>query len=559
MKKFAIGMIISAVDKVTAPINGIVKNVQNASARMSSAMSKATARIHGEKQGKEGGMFGEMFKAEAAWDVLKETTEKVIDFGKECVDAGDEASISFQRLKTLMTNVKGTTIENVSAVSELAEKISQKTVLDASALKYGQSQLASYQLTATQIKQLTPALADLAAAQYGVNASGEQLYNSANQIGKVFVGETGALKRAGISFSGAEEKIMKTGTAAQKTAELVKVLHENYGGLAESLTKTSKGKAAQSQHMIRLVQEQIGNALSPISDMWNKALVEMLPTVAVFAKKLPGVIDGGLSALTKTAQPLLMSFGKIVAPAFAEFKKPAVVNALKQIGAAFMRILPLVVQIFGAVLRTGLKMVAVALPTIVPMIQRIADVIVVVANGALWLWNHALSPLLVWLAGFAVPWILRFYLGWLAVVEAVQIAGKWFSAVWNNDLLPFFQKVGKWFSDTWNKARNVFDSFKTWFLANWKTILDVVSPGLGLMANVFDKAAAVFHVKGIGQTSAPAATGAPARSVGAQPPQAQKAHMTVDFKNLPRGARVLTNKSAPHVDLRMGYNGLLAR
>jgi hypothetical protein len=552
-------MIISAVDKVTAPINGIVKNVQNASSRMSSAMNKAMGRVHGEKHGKEGGMFGEMFKADAAWDILKDATEKVVDFGKECLEAGDEASISFQRLKTLMTNVKGTTMENVSAVSELAEKISQKTVLDASALKYGQSQLASYQLSAAQIKQLTPALADLAAAQYGVNASGEQLYNSANQIGKVFVGETGALKRAGISFSGAEEHIMKTGTAAQKTAELVKVLHENYGGLAESLTKTSKGRAAQSQHMARLVQEQIGDALSPIRDLWNKTLVSLLPSVAVFAKKLPGVIDSGLSGIEKIGKPLLESFGKIIAPAFAEFKKPAVVNALKQIWAVVMRILPVVVRIFGAVLKTGLKMIARALPTIVPMIQRIADVVIVVANGALWLWNHALSPLLVWLAGFAVPWILRFNFGWLAVVEAIQLAGKWFSNVWNSDLLPFFQKVGKWFADTWNKAKIVFDSFKTWFLANWKSILDVVAPGLGLMANVFDKAAAVFHVKGIGQTSAPIATGAPARNLGTQPAPTQKAHVTVDFKNLPRGARVSTNKSAPHVDLRMGYNGLLAR
>jgi len=60
---------------------------------------------------------------------------------------------------------------------------------------------------------------------------------------------------------------------------------------------------------------------------------------------------------------LLESFGKIIAPAFAEFKKPAVVNALKQIWAVIMRILPVVVRIFGAVLKTGLTMIARALPT----------------------------------------------------------------------------------------------------------------------------------------------------------------------------------------------------
>ena len=35
--------------------------------------------------------------------------------------------------------------------------------------------------------------------------------------------------------------------------------------------------------------------------------------------------------------------------------------------------------------------------------------------------------------------------------------------------------------------------------------------------------------------------------------------VTVDFKNMPQGARVTANKSAPNIDLRMGYNGILAR
>jgi len=162
---------------------------------------------------------------------------------------------------------------------------------------------------------------------------------------------------------------------------------------------------------------------------------------------------------------------------------------------------------------------------------------------------------------------LRFH-GYCASISAgwplwrrFQVAGNGFSAVWNNDLLPFFQKVGKWFSDTWNKAKSVFDSFKTWFLANWKTILDVVRAWTRTHGECLRQGGrsvsrqrdwANFHA---GATGAPAVgkcrSGAATR---------RRRTWTVDLRTCRAAApRFRPNNPRRTSTLRMGYNGLLAR
>jgi hypothetical protein len=564
LKQFAISMVLSAVDKVTAPINGIVKNVQGASSRMTRAIENASVKIGRQRMGEEGrgGMFGEMFKAEVAVDVIKDVGEKVIEFGKTCVEANDEASISAQRLQTLMRNVKGTTIEQVGAVSELAEKTSMHTVAEASALKYGQSQLASYQMNAAQIKKLTPALADLATAEYGVNANSEQFYAAANQMGKVFVGETGALKRAGISFTAVEEKIMKSGTAAQKTAELVKVLKENYGGLAESLTKTGKGAAAQAEHAFKLVQEKIGAALEPIRTEFWKTIGSITPGLEALAKKLPAAVKKGTGVFDKDILPIFKNMGKTIAPAFKEFQNPAVTNALKQMGAVVMRVLPVAGRLLSLVIKTALVVIARAIPTLVPMVKKVGDFLVIAGNAAIWLWTKALDPLFKWLASWAIPWIIRLNFGWVAVAESLDFLGRKVASFWNGSLLPFFRNVGAFFKNTFGAAKQIFEAFASWLVDRWRSVVSFFQPTLGSISGAIRGIGSFLGFKTSlsisGGAASPMPSAAEVRPLAPLPfPRAQQ--IQVDFKNLPKGARVSSSNAAPNVNLSMGYNSLLPR
>jgi hypothetical protein len=229
---------------------------------------------------------------------------QIVQFGKEAIEAADGQYKAEARLEQLMGNVKGTTAANIDGIKKYASELQALTTVGDEAAMTGASQLATFQLQSSSIKQLMPALNDLAVGTYGVNVSEEQMQQSANLLGKVFTGQVGALTRVGVTFNATQESILKNGTEAEKTAALVDVLKQNYGGLAQKMAATPTGRIIQLKNAWGDVQEEIGMRLYP-------AITSLFGWVAT---KIPRVQSIIIRALDSVKPPLVYIKNSILPP-----------------------------------------------------------------------------------------------------------------------------------------------------------------------------------------------------------------------------------------------------
>lgn len=138
-------------------------------------------------------------------------------------------------------------------------------------------------------------MADLIAQQKGLNATQSDAVTIGNLIGKVMAGQTSALSRAGIIMDEYQEKILKTGTEAQKAATLAEVLKQNVGGVNEALAQTDAGKIAVTTNLLGRAQDEIGGKL-----MHLKAEV-----FGFAAQYIPGLQTAALNLIDKVEPKIL--------------------------------------------------------------------------------------------------------------------------------------------------------------------------------------------------------------------------------------------------------------
>ena len=147
----------------------------------------------------------------------------------------------------------------------------------------GQSQLATFQMQTESIAKLTPALQTMAVAQYGVNVSQEQLQNTANQLGRAFMGFDGALTRIGVTLNEAQKEILKTGTEMEKVDTLTKIIEGNFGDLNTAMRNTTEGALKAAQNSWGDFQELLGSKLAPtLINISNKLVDDIIPAMTSF-------------------------------------------------------------------------------------------------------------------------------------------------------------------------------------------------------------------------------------------------------------------------------------
>lgn len=201
------------------------------------------------------------------------------DFVVDCCSGVMELERANTRLSTLMLNTKGNTQEMADGIIKYGDALELVTTIEGDATVAGASQLATFQLQGDNIKKLLPSLQNLAVGQYGVNVTQENMIQSANLLGKVMNGQTGALSKAGVSFTEQQKKILQTGTESQKTSALIEVLDQNFGGLAEKMAQTDEGKMIQLRNVVGSVKDEFGFALMPAVSKFVTYLTGKIPTI----------------------------------------------------------------------------------------------------------------------------------------------------------------------------------------------------------------------------------------------------------------------------------------
>lgn len=299
------------------------------------------------------------------------------------------------RLASQLRLVVKTREEGIKAqqeINKIADAGELNTVVAGSATVAGASQLATYGIKPENIKALLPALQDLSVSMYGVNVSEEQMIQTAQLMGRVFSGQTGALSRYGIQMTDAQKKILETGTQAQKTAAVVELLGGSFGGLAENMAKSSAGAAAQFRNLWGKMFETVGKSSADAFGEIYKSLKNQLPRITAIVQQVMDMVVPFILWVANTGIPFIVSALEAILP--------IVQSIYNFIANNFSWIEPLISGIGAALLTLG---------TILGTVAGFTKIV----TAATWLWNAALNAnpimLVITLIAGLIVWLVRLW------------------------------------------------------------------------------------------------------------------------------------------------------
>lgn len=171
------------------------------------------------------------------------------------------------KLTTVMRQRMSATAEDVASVNAAVAAQTKLGVVGGTVQRSGLQQLATFASHKRTLTALLPAMNNLLTQQKGLNATSEDAVGIANLLGKALQGQTGALRRVGITFSETQEKALKAGNEGERAAMLAEIITQNVGNMNAELAKTDAGKAKQLANSFGGVLTNIGKALMPYQSM----------------------------------------------------------------------------------------------------------------------------------------------------------------------------------------------------------------------------------------------------------------------------------------------------
>ena len=180
-------------------------------------------------------------------DVLKGLTEEYA-----------AAEIAETKLTTVMQQRMGATEAEIQSIKDLAEAQQKLGVIEDDVQLSGAQQIATFLKEKESLETLLPAMNNLLAQQKGLNATAQDAVTVGNLMGKVMQGQTSALTRVGITFTEAEEKVLKYGDEQARAAMLAQVITNNVGDMNAELAKTDAGQIKQLETSIGDLRESLG-------------------------------------------------------------------------------------------------------------------------------------------------------------------------------------------------------------------------------------------------------------------------------------------------------------
>lgn len=183
----------------------------------------------------------------------------------------------------LRQRVKATDAE-IDSIKRLASAQQAIGVIGDEVQLAGAQQLATFISRKDSLDKLIPSMNNLLAQQKGLNATDQDAVNIGNLMGKVMQGQTSALTRVGITFTAAEEKLLKYGNEQQRAATLAQVINNNVGQMNQALANTPEGKLKQHANTMGDLQERVGRLYSVVK-------ASLLPLFDAVSNSLEGVIS----------------------------------------------------------------------------------------------------------------------------------------------------------------------------------------------------------------------------------------------------------------------------
>lgn len=188
------------------------------------------------------------------------------------------------KIETVMKQRMKSTAAEVQSIKDLASEIQSLGVIGDEVSLSGAQQLATFLNSEEALKTLMPAMDNLLAQQKGLNASAGDAVSVGNLMGKVMQGQTSALTRVGITFTAAQEKVLKYGNEQERAAMLAQVITDNVGEMNKALANTDLGRQQQLSNTLGDIKEKFGQVYTNVKTL-------ILPILNKFADMLDSIAD----------------------------------------------------------------------------------------------------------------------------------------------------------------------------------------------------------------------------------------------------------------------------
>ncbi len=438
----------TAYVQIVPSAQGISGKISDALApEASAAGTKAGTTIGTNMKAKLSSLSGKLFKAGT---IATAVSVPIIAGIKKSFEAYQVQNAAETKLTEIYKTRMGVGKKAAKQTMELASALQKEGVVGDEVALSGAQQLATFAKYPGTVNKLMPAMNNLMVQQKGVNATSEDATSIANLMGKVMQGQTGALKRVGISFDKNQEKILKYGTEEERAATLAEVITDNVGHMNKTMAKTPEGKIQQMKNSLGDMAEKLGATLAPaLADIAKWISKKVIPKLEKFfefmdehprIKKVALVITG----LAVAIGPLLMAI------------------------SAFIK------------LWTTLKIVMSAMTGPIGLIITVIGLLVV---GFIYLWKKSKAFRDFWkklwegikkVIKVVVDFIVGYFKFWYNTITKIWSGAKKFFTAVVNGIKDAFSKIGSWFKEKFANAykgvKNAFSGAGKFFRNCWSNI-----------------------------------------------------------------------------------------
>jgi len=275
-----------------------VNDINKAGSQLS-AINKNT-----KKQSDNFSAFGDSVKKLGIALVATFGAKQIGQFFSSSIKGVIELEASQHRLRKLLLTTGAATNYQVDLLLDHADALEKVGVVSKENIYIAQSQLATFDLSAKTIKDLTPAILDYVTAEKGASASADDFKSMTNGLAQALQGNFASLTKTGFVLDENTKKQIKTGTESQRVAAIIGVLDSTYKGFNKSLLDTPEGQLVKLKQGFGDLKEEVGYGLLRSLQLVNGALGDVGVTTETVAEKLQGMgkevglVIEGLGALT---------------------------------------------------------------------------------------------------------------------------------------------------------------------------------------------------------------------------------------------------------------------
>lgn len=248
----------TALKTLASTIEGITKVAQGAKSKLQEAASGAETSAHRAASVRKE-LLLQAANVSQLYVGLRSAVSGLQGVLGSYAEAYSNAAVASKKLEVVMRQRMDATDEDIKSIKAVTTAQKELGVIGGSVQNAGAQQVSTFLTQASTLRTLIPAMNNLLAQQKGVNATQEDAVGIGNLMGKAMQGQTSALRRVGISFTEAEEQILKYGSESERAATLAKVITNNVGEMNAKLAQTDAGKMKQLQNYIGGIKAKIGS------------------------------------------------------------------------------------------------------------------------------------------------------------------------------------------------------------------------------------------------------------------------------------------------------------